>query len=334
MAPYQLHIGDAADVYPSWPAPDMIISDGAYGVGGFPGDTLTVDDLVDWYRPHVDGWSKRSQPSTTLWFWNTEQGWCTVHPLLLEHGWQYEQTIIWDKGIEHIAGNSNSKTLRRFPVVTEVCVFYSRRVELPAEDGRMLPVQQWLRHEWLRSGLPLYRANEACGVRNAATRKYLTTDRVWYFPPAGMVERMASYANLYGLASDRPYFSLDGYSQVTGGEWDSLRYRWNFEHGVTNVWCHPPLKGSERYRGRGQRAAHLNQKPVDLMRRIIRSCTDLGDVVWEPFGGLCTGSVAAVELGRRAYTAEMLPNFGSVAESRLAEADLTKKGNQRRVSTG
>ena len=51
-----------------------------------------------------------------------------------------------------------------------------------------MPVQQWLRYEWQRAGLPLARANEACGVRNAATRKYLTQDWLWYWPPGEMIE--------------------------------------------------------------------------------------------------------------------------------------------------
>lgn len=258
--------------------------------------------------------------------------------MLVEHGWKYEQTIIWDKGMRHAAGNSNGKTLRRFPVVTEVCVFYSRRLELHTGD-RKLPVQHWLRHEWRRSGLPLYRANEACGVRNAATRKYLTTDRLWYFPPPIMVERMGSYANLHGHPTDRPYFSLDGRRAVTGEEWAALRYRWNFEHGHTNVWCHPPVNGSERFRGNDRRtaprisnpgsnaAAHLNQKPIELMKRIIESCTSVGDVVWEPFGGLCTGAAAAVELGRRAFAAEIVDYYAELAAGRLAS--LCRENDER-----
>ena len=251
--------------------------------------------------------------------------------MLVEHGWKYEQTIVWDKGIRHVAGNSNGKTLRRFPVVTEVCVFYSRVLTLPSED-RELPAQQWLRHEWQRSGLPLYLANKACGVRNAATRKYLTSDWLWYFPPPEMVERMARYANLHGRPTHRPYFSLDGINAITGEEWAAFRYQWNFEHGRTNVWRHPPVNGKERYRGNGRStaprvsnpgsnaAAHLNQKPVELMKRMVRVCTTVEDVVWEPFGGLCTASVAAVELGRNAFAAEINSYFAEIAESRLAEA--------------
>jgi site-specific DNA-methyltransferase (adenine-specific) len=45
-----------------------------------------------------------------------------------------------------------------------------------------------------------------------------------------------------------------------------------------------------------------------------------GDVVWEPFGGLCTASVAAVTSGRLAYAAELVPRFADLAEERLAAA--------------
>ena len=37
---YLLHRGDALDAYAGWPAPAAIISDGAYGVRGFHGDTI------------------------------------------------------------------------------------------------------------------------------------------------------------------------------------------------------------------------------------------------------------------------------------------------------
>ena len=201
---YLLHRGDALDAYRGWPRPVTIVSDGAYGVRGFHGDTIGTDRLAEWYAPHVEAWSRQAAPATTLWFWNTEVGWATVHPLLVRHGWDYVQAITWDKGIAHIAGNVNGKTIRRFPVVSEICVFYQRRFEATGPEGPM-PVQKWMRHEWQRAGLPLNRANEACGVRNAATRKYLTQDWLWYWPPGEMLERLAAYANSHGRKSGWPY---------------------------------------------------------------------------------------------------------------------------------
>jgi len=321
---FALHRGDALEAYGTWPTPRTIISDGAYGVRGFHGDTVGTAGLADWYRPHIDAWSAAAHASTTLWFWNTEVGWATVHPLLVDSGWDYVQTITWDKGLGHVAGNVNSATIRRFPVVSEVCVLYQRRFSI---DG--MSAQHWLRHEWRRAGLPLAKANEACGVRNAATRKYLTQDWLWYWPPGEMMERLAAYANTHGRATDRPYFSLDGVTPVTAKEWDALRYPWTYEHGLTNVWSHPPLHDGERLKGTLRRAAprvhrptaasaaHLNQKPLELMHRLVRAVTRPGDVVWEPFGGLASGSVAAVALGRRAYVAELDAEFADLAHERL-----------------
>jgi hypothetical protein len=328
---FSLHVGDVIDVYERWPTPLTIVSDGAYGVRGFHGDTVGPDALADWYRPHVAAWSAAAAPCTTLWFWNTEIGWATVHPLLQSNGWDYVELITWDKGLAHIAGNVNGKTIRRFPVVTEVCVLYQRRMEISTGAG-LMSAQRWLRYEWQRAGIPLSKANEACGVRNAATRKYLTQDWLWYWPPGEMLERLAAYANEHGRASDWPYFSIDGRQVVTAKEWDSYRYLWNHRHGLTNVWRRPPLHDDERLKGTLRRAAprvykpssasaaHLNQKPLEFMECIIGAVTQEGDVVWEPFGGLASASVAAVALGRRPYAAEIDTEFAELAESRLRDA--------------
>ena len=326
-----LHRGRAEDAYADWDSPDLIVSDGAYGVGGFPGDPRTPERLGEWYEAHAAAWAKRAHAATTLWFWNTEIGWATVHPLLAESGWDYVQTILWDKGVGHIAGNVNGDTIRRLPTVTEVCVFYRRRLAFETPTGR-LSAPQWLRSEWRRTGMPLRQANEACGVRNAATRKYLTQDWLWYFPPPDMMERLASYANEHGAAAGRPYFSIDGERPLTAAEWAKLRHPWSHEHGLTNVWSHPPLNGAERYRGGGRRVAprmhnpgrnataHLNQKPIAFMRRIVHAASNAGDTIWEPFGGLCSASAAAVEMGRNAFAAEPDPCFASLAQERLAAA--------------
>ncbi len=305
MGGFGLFRGDALDAYPNWPAPVTIISDGAYGVRGFHGDTVGSQALPHWYRPHIASWSAAAGPATTLWFWNTELGWASVHPVLAEYGWEYVQLVVWDKGLAHIAGNVNGGTIRQFPVVTEVCAFYQRTFTIAGPGGPM-PPKQWVRHEWARSGLSLQKANQACGVKNAATRKYLTKDWLWYWPPGEMTERLAAYANAHGLPSNWPYYSLDGERPVTAAEWDALRYNWRHAHGVTNVWSRRPLHDEERLKGTLRRAAprvynptaassaHLNQKPLEFMERLITAVTEPGDVVWEPFGGLCSASVAAV----------------------------------------
>jgi site-specific DNA-methyltransferase (adenine-specific) len=295
-----------------------IVADGPYGVAGFPGDPPRPEDLADWYEPHVRKWSERATPLTTLWFWNTEIGWANVHPVLARHGWTYRGASVWDKGVGHIAGNVNTGTIRRVPPVTELCVHYTREAAFLV-GGRRVPMKEWLRHEWVRSGLPLYRTNEACGVKNAATRKYLTRCHLWYYPPVEEFERLVAYANAHGDPRGRPYFSLDGVRPATSAEWDRMRAKFRCEAGVTNVWREPPVRGGERLKN-GVKAVHANQKPLRLMELVIRLCTDPGDVVWEPFGGLATAAVAARRLGRTCYAAEVNPDFYQLAVARLARA--------------
>lgn len=329
---YSFYKGDVLAVYDKWPSPDLIISDGAYGINGFDNDTRTAQSLAEWYRPHIEKWSEKAKPSTCLWFWNTEIGWALVHQLLDNMGWDYVQTVIWDKGIAHIAGNVNGNTIRQFPVVSEISVLYRRRVMLPGPDGVSLPVKEWLRNEWERSGLPLYKANEACGIKNAATRKYLTKDDLWYWPPGEAVEKMSSYTNKYGIPTNRPYFSIDGAELVSADKWDAMRSPWHHRNGITNVWAKGPLADSERYRGGGQKAAprarkasektatHFNQKPLEFMRRQIYATSNKNDIIWEPYGGMASASVAAIELERKPYVAEISEKFQQYADRRLKEA--------------
>jgi hypothetical protein len=295
-----LHFGDSLDVYATWDSPTVIVSDGGYGVLGFEGDTSDHSGLPEWYEPHVIEWSKHATGQTTLWFWNSEIGWAAVHPVLEKHGWRYHNCNIWNKGKAHIAGNINTGTIRRFPVVSEVCVQYVFESRV---DGQ--PLKKWLRQEWARTGLPMRKANDACGVRDAAVRKYLDQGHLWYFPPPEMFQRLQEYANEYGDPNGRPYFSLDGKTPAKASDWAGLRSKFNCPHGVTNIWDRPPVNGSERLKTPDGKAVHLNQKPLDLMRMIIEASSDSGDVVWEPFGGLFSGCYAAVETGRRAFGSEI-----------------------------
>lgn len=309
-----LYLGDSLEYYPLWETPHTIVSDGAYGILGFEGDTSDHVRVAEWYEPHIKAWSERATAQTTLWFWNSEIGWAATHSTLEQYGWRYINANVWNKGKAHIAGNVNTAKIRRFPVVTEMCVQYVFEARI---DG--LTLQRWLLREWKRTGLPLRKANEACGVADVAVRKYLDQGHLWYYPPPEMFAKMAQYANEHGSPTGRPYFSRDSKRPMTADEWATMRSIFNCPMGVTNVWERNPLKGSERVKvsSINGRAAHLNQKPLDLMSQIIEASSDVGHVVWEPFGGLFSASLAAKQLGRKAFAAEIDPTYFQLGLSRF-----------------
>lgn len=317
MKDAHLYCGDAMDLYGSWPTPMVIVSDGAYGIDGFDGDTSTHESLADWYEPHIAKWSELCGTYTTLWFFNTEIGWSNVHPVLKKHGWKYVRCCIWDKGISHVAGRCNTKTLNQFPCVSEVCVQYIR------EKIGGIPIKNYLRDEWIRTGLPLNKANEACGVKNAATRKYLTSDSMFYVPPEDKFAMLKDYANKYGDPDGRPYFesvvaaNTDAYLEDVKTELAMRMPKFHCPAGMTNIWKFPHLSGDERVKDGKRRNAHPNQKPLAMMNTIVEASSDPGDVVWEPFGGLFTASLSAVMTGRIAYGAEINPEYYRIGMKRF-----------------
>lgn len=309
-------LGDSLEYYPRWETPTVIVSDGGYGVLGFEGDTSGHLGLPEWYEPHIAAWSSRATASTTLWFWNSEIGWAAVHPILEKHGWRYVNANIWNKGKGHIAGNVNTTKIRRFPVVSEMCVQYVYEARVGG-----LELKKWLLQEWKRSGLPISKSNEACVVADVATRKYMDQGHLWYYPPPEMFEKLQTYANTHGDPGGRPYFSIDGIHPATAREWAGMRSKFNCPHGFTNVWERNALRGSERFKINGDsgKAIHLNQKPLDLITMIIRASSDKSDVVWEPFGGLFTVSLAARNCERRAFGAEIDPTYFHYGVRRLIQ---------------
>lgn len=65
---------------------------------------------------------------------------------------------------------------------------------------------------------------------------------------------------------------------------------------------------------------HPTEKPLDLLRYLIRTYTNPGDLVLDPTCGSGSTLVAATQEGRRAIGIEQDPEFFATAERRLAEA--------------
>jgi site-specific DNA-methyltransferase (adenine-specific) len=204
-------------------------------------------------------------------------------------------------------------------VVSELCVQYVFEAKI---DGLLL--KEWLVKEWKRAGLSLRKANEACGVKDVATRKYFNQGHLWYYPPPEMFIKLQEYANSYGNPSGKPYFSIEGKNPGMYEQWCRMRSKFYCPHGYTNVWDRPALRGSERFKCNGEsgKAIHLSQKPLDLTSMLIQATSDEGDVIWEPFGGLFTACIAASRLRRKAFGAEIDQTYFYYGLKRLTEESL------------
>lgn len=317
-----IHIynGDAKDFYKEWKSPTMIMCDGPYGINGFgfKGDLYNEFGLAEWYEPHIKEWTLFSSPQTTLWFWCTEQGWASVHSVFVKYGWEFKACHVWDKGMGHVAGNVNTKTISHLPIVTEVCVQYVKKPIFQIGE-QSLTMQEWLRYEWSRTGLPFSKTNTACGVVDAASRKYFTKCHLWYMPPTEAFGKIVEYANQYGKEEGKPYFSIDGINPLTESEWERYKPKFHCPLGLTNVWSSPQLRTKERIKKERSKSLHLNQKPLKIINSLVEMTTDKNDVIWEPFGGLCTTAIASHALERECYCAEINDEVYDAALDRIKD---------------
>ena len=137
-------------------------------------------------------------------------------------------------------------------------------------------------------------------------------------PPAEAFEKIAAYANKYGKEEGTPYFSIDGKKPITRDEWADMRSKFYCPIGVTNVWQVPQLRSGERLKN-NQKAIHLNQKPLSLIKRTIEMTSDINDVIWDPFAGLFTTAVASFELDRACYCSEIRQDIFKYGVERVEE---------------
>lgn len=71
---------------------------------------------------------------------------------------------------------------------------------------------------------------------------------------------------------------------------------------------------------------HLTQKPIDVMRELVKICP-LGGMVLDPFAGSGTTAVAAQAEGRRAFLIEKEPAYVEICRRRIDEAMGMGKGS-------
>lgn len=79
---------------------------------------------------------------------------------------------------------------------------------------------------------------------------------------------------------------------------------------------------------RGKATTHHNEKPVPLMEWLIRTYTNEGDLVLDPFAGSCSTLVAALNTGRRAIGIEMNAAYCAEGLARLQNVEYRSDENQ------
>ena len=109
---------------------------------------------------------------------------------------------------------------------------------------------------------------------------------------------------------------------------------WGSHGAMPQDWTAPTLPGFFEASAPKQRE-HITQKPLDVMRQLVRIVPP-GGVILDPFIGSGTTGVAAVLEGRRFVGVEQVEHFAEVALTRIREASgqAVARGSQPALDFG
>ncbi len=92
-----------------------------------------------------------------------------------------------------------------------------------------------------------------------------------------------------------------------------------FGFGATgdNVWVIPLCTGKERLRDEDGKKAHSTQKPMELLRRVILTSTNEGNLILDPASGVGTTGFVARQLDRHFTMIEIREKYVEVTRKRF-----------------
>ncbi|MFZ5676840.1 MAG: site-specific DNA-methyltransferase [Pseudomonadota bacterium] len=128
---------------------------------------------------------------------------------------------------------------------------------------------------------------------------------------------------------------------IWAGREQSSRYTFNYdamkalneELQMRSDWLLPICSGGERLKDDKGDKLHPTQKPEALLRRVLLSSSNPGDVILDPFFGSGTTGVVAKQLGRNFIGIERDKNYAKAARARIGMTE-TLPPEALKVSTG
>ena len=306
----------------------LAIVDGPYNMRKAAWDKFASwDEFREFYRPLWAALGEALRDNCSLYVFGTFESLAALKPDLdgLGGGWRFVNHIVLHREAVYLKKFAPEKFRSWLPGHYEDCLFYAReRVDISALawDGVTRDdnsIRAYLNTERERAGLSV------ADIHKAWYEKYQTYgcgaghwfgQSQWRFPPRRDYLWLRDLFNERGPVNDE-YLRRE-YEDLRR-EYEDLRYTFNPEKGVTDVWNVPICAGAERVKANGE-TAHVAQKPLEIMRRIVRASSNEGDLVLVPFSGVGSAEVACKELGRRFIGFDISEEYCAMARRRIGNA--------------
>ena len=167
-----------------------------------------------------------------------------------------------------------------------------------------------------------YHSIYQCGHALQSLGYHILNDISWFKPNASpnLSCRFftASHETIIWARKEKKARHTFNYDLMKNGDWpeDKLK-KPNLQ--MRSVWSVNPPKPEEKKYGK-----HPTQKPLDLLKRIVLSGTNEGDVVLDPFTGSSTTGIASALNNRKFVGIDMEKDYLELSKKRFLDLKINK----------
>lgn len=261
---------------------DLICTDPPYNIGKAAWDSWPSDAAyLTWLREHLLAMRQVLKPNGSLYLFAAPQLAARVEVVISEV-FHVLNHLVWVKSTGNANWKADKEAIRSFLPNTERIIFAEHPAQSPAYEASCNSLRAsvfeslrlYLASEWKRAGLTPEEANTACGTASMAGRHYFTRSQ-WCLPTAEHYASLQRYAN-----------SRNGHTDYLRQEYEDLRQEYEdlrrpfaltAQDPYTDVWTFRPVLPEP--------GKHPCEKPLPLLRHIVRTSSRPGAVVLDCFCG-------------------------------------------------
>lgn len=271
---------------------DLIIADPPYfkTIGEtWDFEWKTQEDYLEWCKEWLEELSRVSKLSTNFFLFGYFRMLAYQTTIAEELDFDLRQEIIVDKGMQAVSGRATSN-YKLFPNTSENIAFF-------IYDNRPMLKEFLLERQ---EEMDLYNKEI-----NAALGASTNGGGVWSIYTGDNVMGKIPPRDKWNELKDILDFEVD---------YDDVAHTFNTEMGLTNVWTDIDFYEEDKI--------HPTQKPLKLMKRIVKAASNEGDVVLDPFMGSGATAVAAKRLDRNYIGFEIDEEYTEKAREKLAQNSI------------